>query len=159
MIDEGDLDPITPVLEWLAANAPDEPPGLSWGDARIGNMLFGDDFDVVGVMDWEQASLAGGAADLGWWLMFDDIHSIDQGVPRLEGLGSRQETIELWEERTGLEAVNVLWHEVFAGVKTALLSLRSRRVMNLGSLPHEPSNPFLERSYRLLDLALPVRSA
>ena len=30
-----------------------QPPGLVWGDARIGNMMFGDDFEVVAVMDWE----------------------------------------------------------------------------------------------------------
>jgi aminoglycoside phosphotransferase (APT) family kinase protein len=55
-------DDVAAVREWLWANTPDEPFGLSWGDARMGNMMFGDDFEVVGVMDWEQASLAGSIA-------------------------------------------------------------------------------------------------
>src|SRR5262245_35826908 len=38
-------------LAWLRDNAPeDEPLALSWGDARIGNMLFGDDGSVAGAL-------------------------------------------------------------------------------------------------------------
>jgi aminoglycoside phosphotransferase (APT) family kinase protein len=149
-------DTVRALLEWLATHVPTEPdPGLSWGDARIGNMMFGDDFEVVGVMDWEQASLAGPLADLGWWLLFDDIHSVDAGVDRLDGLGTRQETVDLWEELTGRRAHDLLWHEVFAGCKAGLLGLHSRRLLNLGSVARTRANPFLARSCHLLDLPLP----
>ncbi|WP_280397627.1 phosphotransferase family protein [Nocardia carnea] len=120
------------LLQWLTDNRPaDSVPGLSWGDARIGNIAFGPDFRVTAVMDWEQASLAGPVADLAWWLVFDDAHSTGLDVPRLDGLGTRDETIELWQDLTGLRAVDLHWHEVFACVKAGLLSLRTRRVLRL----------------------------
>ncbi|WP_018501220.1 phosphotransferase family protein [Parafrankia discariae] len=148
-------DAVRTLFEWLAANRPTEPvPGLSWGDARIGNMMFGADFEVVGVMDWEQASLAGPMADLGWWLHFDEIHSSFQGLARLDGLGTRQETIDLWEELTGRRVENLLWHEVFACVKTALLGLHTRRSMRLPVAGRSERGPYLQRAYRLLDLNL-----
>ena len=78
------------LLEWLQAHRPSSSvPGLSWGDARIGNIMYDNDFQVVGVMDWEQVSLAGPVADLAWWLLFDESLSAGQGVPRLDGLGTR----------------------------------------------------------------------
>ena len=49
-----------------------QPEGLVWGDARIGNMMFGDDFEVVAVMDWEQPSLGGALHDLAWWLVLSE---------------------------------------------------------------------------------------
>jgi aminoglycoside phosphotransferase (APT) family kinase protein len=150
-------DVVATLLDWLTRHAPVQAaPGLSWGDARIGNMMFGDDFEVVGVMDWEQASLAGPMADLGWWLFFDDIHSVDQGVRRLDGLGTRQETIDLWQELTGRQVEDLLWHEVFAGCKAGLLALRTRQLLTLDSVGGGHPNPFLARSCRLLDLPVPA---
>jgi len=149
-------DPVVALLEWLAERVPAQSaPGLSWGDARIGNMMFGDDFEVVGVMDWEQASLAGPMADLGWWLFFDEIHSVEVGVPRLDGLGTRQETIDLWQDLTARRIEDLLWHEVFAGCKAGLLALRSRHILNVGSMDVGRHNPYLARSCRLLDLPEP----
>lgn len=151
---------VSTLLEWLAANAPvAPPPALSWGDARVGNMMFGDDFRVVGVMDWEQASLAGPMADLGWWLVFDELHSADAGVARLDGLGTRQETIDLWQELTGCEVTDLLWHEVFAGCKAGLLALRSRSIMNVEAGQRRTSNPFLAKACTRLDLAVPPELA
>ncbi|WP_245568170.1 phosphotransferase family protein [Nocardia jiangxiensis] len=128
-------DVVLALFDWLDEHRPAASrPGLSWGDARIGNIMFDNDFRVVGVMDWEQSSLAGQVADLAWWLLFDDSLSIGQGVPRLDGLGTRTETIDLWQESTGLSTENLHWHEVFAGLKAGLFSLRSHRSM------HPPTN-------------------
>ncbi len=123
------------LLEWLATNQPSERmEGLSWGDARMGNMMFGSDFRLVGVMDWEQASLSGPLFDLGWWLFFDEAHSTGLGVPRLDGLGTRRETIERWEQRLGVKATDLLWYEAVAGFKVSVLSMRSR-VLATGTPP------------------------
>lgn len=142
-------DTVHELFSWITATRPPTPtPGLSWGDARIGNMMFGDDFGIVGVMDWEQASLAGPMADLGWWLLFDDIHSTEQGIPRLDGLGNRQKTLDLWQELTGRPVEHLHWHEVFAGLKAGLLALHTRRSMKLPAAGRP--NPFITRSRRLL---------
>jgi aminoglycoside phosphotransferase (APT) family kinase protein len=148
-------DVVHALFEWLKANQPATcRPGLSWGDARIGNIMFGDDFEVVGVMDWEQASLAGPMADLGWWLLFDDMHSTAQGIARLDGLGTRQETLDLWRELTGRQVEDLDWHEAFAGLKAGLLGQHSRRSMNL-PVSGRPS-PWLQHACRLAEIDTPV---
>lgn len=115
------LDQLRPFLDWVQTHLPDDSPrGLSWGDARLGNMMF-DGTRCTGVLDWEMASLGGPMVDLSWWLMFDINHSTDNGTVRLPGLGDRAETIALWEELTGLRAVNLEWHQVFSLLQLALL--------------------------------------
>jgi aminoglycoside phosphotransferase (APT) family kinase protein len=111
--------------EWLERNAPDEPDGLSWGDARIGNLAFGRDFRVKAVFDWEQATKAGIREDLGWWLLFDRYQVDGLGHPRLEGFGTREETIGLWEQVTGASAGDVSWFETFAGYKLSIIGIRA----------------------------------
>jgi aminoglycoside phosphotransferase (APT) family kinase protein len=109
-------------LEWMEANRPAEKPtALSWGDCRIANMLFHEG-DVQACLDWEMLSLGGHQMDLGWWLHLDDFHSFS--TPRLEGLGGRSETIELWEEGTGEKATDLHFYEVFAGFRFAVVLMR-----------------------------------
>jgi aminoglycoside phosphotransferase (APT) family kinase protein len=151
-----------PILEtardWLLANMPPEPPaGLMWGDARIGNMMFDNDFGVLGVMDWEQAALAGGIQDLGWWLFFDDLYSSCLGLRRLDGLGTRQETIDLWEQGTGLTARDVHWYEVFTGYKVAIIYVRLTQLQ--GAQPpgmNRSNNLFSRHLCELLGLPEPL---
>ncbi|OHV21349.1 hypothetical protein BBK14_26855 [Parafrankia soli] len=151
---------IRTLLDWLVDHRPSRTvPGLAWGDARIGNMMFGPDYEVVGVMDWEQASLADPLTDLGWWLFFGDIHSTDHGVPRLDGLGGREETIDAWRELTGRTVHDLHWYEVFAGVKTGLLALRSQRSLRIPKAEGAARNMFLTRACRLAELTPPEESA
>lgn len=113
---------IEDTIAWLESNVPAAPrDGLSWGDARIGNMMFDDHFCVAGVMDWEQLSLGGALNDLAWWLAVDDAHSVGMGLKRLEGLGNRQQTIDTWEALTGQSAADLHWYEVFTGFKLATI--------------------------------------
>ncbi len=65
---------------------------ISWGDSRIGNIIW-DDFRAAAVVDWEMASLAQPELDLGWWLYFDRQFSEGLGVPRPAGFGSHEDTI------------------------------------------------------------------
>jgi aminoglycoside phosphotransferase (APT) family kinase protein len=123
-------DPVWAMYEWLGANIPaDAANGFTWGDARVGNMMFGDDFRLVGVMDWEQANLSGTRMDLGWWLYFDDFHSTSRNLVRLDGLGTRDETIAFWEDRVGERAGDLTWYEVFTGFQVGLLSFRTMLIL------------------------------
>ncbi|MCB2061192.1 MAG: phosphotransferase family protein [Novosphingobium sp.] len=100
------------------------PPGLVWGDARIGNMMFDENFEVVAVVDWEQPSLGGALNDLGWWLVSAELmHGANDTRPHLEGMGTRQETIDLWEKVSGKSAANVEWYEDFTRLKMSCLSI------------------------------------
>lgn len=108
--------------DWMAANLPaHRPTALSWGDSRVGNILF-DNGRVSAVVDWEMLSLGGHMVDVGWWLFLDDYHALD--APRLPGLGSREETIALWEAGTGEQVEDLAWYEVFAGFRFAVVMMR-----------------------------------
>ncbi len=109
----------------LAETMPaDAPAGLVWGDARLGNMMFGDDFRVVAVMDWEQPSLGGALNDLAWFVTMAENWHRRPGKPWFEGMGSREETIALWEAVCGKSAAHLPWFEAFTRVKTTCTGLR-----------------------------------
>jgi len=103
-----------------------QPDGLVWGDARIGNMMFDDQMNVVAVMDWEQPSLGGALHDLAWFTVLSDImHGPNaQNGAYLEGMGSREETVARWEERTGKSAADLEWYEDFTHFKMSCTGLR-----------------------------------
>lgn len=120
-----------PVLEKamarLEANWPkNQPEGMVWGDARIGNMMFDEDFNVIAVMDWEQPSLGGALQDLAWFLVLSEtMHGPNAVLGRhLEGMGSREETIALWEEITGKSAADIEWYEEFTHLKMSCTGVR-----------------------------------
>ncbi len=102
-----------------------QPPGLVWGDARLGNMMFDTNFDVVAVMDWEQPSLGGALQDLGWWLVLSEtMHGASGDRPHLEGMGTRAETLALWSDITGISAADIEWYEDFTRLKMSCCSVR-----------------------------------
>jgi aminoglycoside phosphotransferase (APT) family kinase protein len=110
---------------WLCKHAPNDPDGMSWGDARIGNMSFDHDFRVKAVFDWEQATNAGVRQDLGWWLFFDRYQTEGLGHARLDGFGTRGETVDLWQEVSGVPAGDQVWYEAFAGYKLSIIGVRA----------------------------------
>ncbi|MCW2894966.1 MAG: aminoglycoside phosphotransferase [Actinomycetia bacterium] len=144
---------IEATYDWLERNLPQRrPTALSWGDARIGNMLFADG-NVRAVLDWEMASLGGHEMDLGWWLFLDRFHNLL--APRLDGLGTAEETIARWEAGTGEQALDLEWYEVFAGFRFAIVMKRIAHLAGSDSEDSERNNPVLHMLARQLDLAPP----
>ncbi len=110
--------------DWLWENKPSRTDtGLSWGDARIGNMIFRD-WKCVAVLDWETITLAGPRLDLAHWLMMDDYSAEGLGFERLAGLGTREDTVRLWEDLTGRRADQLDWHEVLAAFRLSVVMIR-----------------------------------
>ncbi|HRD99497.1 MAG TPA: phosphotransferase family protein [Rubrivivax sp.] len=110
--------------QWLLENQPhDEPVVLSWGDAKLGNCVCRDG-QVVGALDWEQATLASPVDDLAWWLMLDESLSTGYGVPRLAGLPTREETVAHWERASGHSARHLAYYDVFAAWRMAYVMAR-----------------------------------
>ena len=130
-------------LDWVATTVPAQhQTGFAWGDPRIGNILFDEGMRVQTLLDWDQASLAGPLADLGWWLLFDRLHGEDYGQPRLAGLGTRDETIERWQQLTGLRADHLDWYEILAGLRLAIVRFRGVKARELRGLwVPGPDNP------------------
>lgn len=123
------------IFDWLDERRPlAAPQGLSWGDARIGNMLFAGG-KCTAVLDWEMASLGGPLVDLAWWLLFDRIQDEDSGVARLDGLGSRTETIDLWGRLTGHDSRSLPWFEVLAAFQLAITRAKAFALRKARGLP------------------------
>jgi aminoglycoside phosphotransferase (APT) family kinase protein len=107
------------VRAWLDAHRPaSTTTSLSWGDARLENMIFDDDRTCAAVLDWEMVSLGGPLMDLGWWLNWDELRRA--GVyPIPEGYGTRAETLARWDECTGIATDGLEWYEMFAAYRLA----------------------------------------
>jgi aminoglycoside phosphotransferase (APT) family kinase protein len=59
-------------VKWLGDNIYDpEHLVLCWGDSRLSNILYGPQFDVAAVLDWEIAYIGDHEADLAWTLFVD----------------------------------------------------------------------------------------
>lgn len=111
--------------DWLVRNQPTgEPLVLSWGDAKLGNCVYGPDGNLVAALDWEQATLASPVDDLAWWLMLDQSTSTGYGLPRLEGLPSREETVAHWERASGFSAQHLPYYDVYAAWRMAYVMAR-----------------------------------
>lgn len=133
---------IVDTLEWLRQNMPrpEPPPSLLWGDARFGNAIFGDDFTVKAVLDWEMASVGPAEVDLGW--SFANRRSIQMGNGKpldheLPGFPDRAETIRRYERRLGRSVQPLDWYEVFGMMRigACLLSL-VRLLRGMGVTDH-----------------------
>lgn len=129
-VSENEPNPIAEAgRQWLSANRPGagepEPLALSWGDARLGNLIFRD-FRVAGVLDWEMASIGHPLQDLGWWFLVErallgDAHTGEPGAPTsLPGFPSKDDTIALWGKLTGLPTEDYDFYEVFAAFRLAV---------------------------------------
>lgn len=147
--------PITPVQQraqaWLHENRPLQiVPCLSWGDARLPNMIFRED-TCRAVLDWESVSLCGAENDLAWIIFYDWFITEAMGVERLEGIPDRDETLHIWSQRSGREPRAMLWHEVAA---TWRFSLLSDRAMHLAGVERAPfmvgPSPLLARLEELM---------
>lgn len=125
-------------LNWLADNDPhDDRIGLSWGDARLGNIIW-QDYKPAAVVDWEACALSPTEADLGWWLMFDRMSFDDVNVNRLSGYPTREEQAEYYEQISGREVRNPHYWEVFAIMRFCAIFIRlGDRLTNSGLLPPE----------------------
>lgn len=153
-------------LEWVRGNLPDveAPSGLSWGDARVGNMMFGDDLAVTGVLDWEMASIGEPELDFAWFLFLNRNHTEGMGLPVPAGFPTRAESIGRYEELLGRPLVNFAFHEVFAAVRATILMMRIGVMMiEAGLMPQDATmpvnNPASQLLAQLLDLPSPSEAA
>ncbi|MDY0006918.1 MAG: phosphotransferase family protein [Spongiibacteraceae bacterium] len=137
---EGQANPICAgALAWLRGNQPrQEPTTLCWGDARIGNMMFGPDGQVSAVLDWEMVTLGNPLQDIMWWWYMDRFFSAGIGLPRLEGLPDRAATLALWEAESGFSSDDAHYYEVFAGLRYGLIM--SRIMVGSGQTDQVASN-------------------
>jgi aminoglycoside phosphotransferase (APT) family kinase protein len=122
---------------WLRANQPpDDELVLSWGDSRIGNMIWRD-FRCVCVTDFENVAIAPRAYDLGWWLMFDRwSHDAMGSVPRLPGEPTREEQRAHYERCAQVRIGDTHYWEVLAAWRYCAIVVRvMNRAVARGEMP------------------------
>ena len=102
----------------------DRTAGVVWGDARVGNIIFGDDLSVAALLDWEGATTGPPEIDVAWWVMFDEFLCEAQGIQRLEGVAGRDETLARYEALGGRRLSNIVYYEILAGLVLSLINSR-----------------------------------
>ena len=100
-------------LAWLEANlADDTDTVLCWGDARIGNVLYRD-FEPVGVLDWEMATIGPREMDVSWMVFAHQVFETITGIPGMPGMPHflREEDVRAtYAEITGVELGDLHWY-------------------------------------------------
>jgi aminoglycoside phosphotransferase (APT) family kinase protein len=146
-----------PVIEalfaWLEERWPEESPSvLSWGDARVGNVLF-HNFEPVAILDWEAAAAGPRELDLGWLLFFHQYFQRFATMLEIEGMPhflERGRVLESYAELTGHQPQHIDWYLVYAALRQALTSIRvSSRAVHFGERerPDDPSDLILDRQH------------
>ncbi|MDY0070592.1 MAG: phosphotransferase family protein [Porticoccaceae bacterium] len=126
-------------FERLMSERPENAPvSVLWGDPSPSNILFANDSSgaVTVVLDWELANLGPAEVDLAWWLFFDDLFSHGMGVPRLEGLPNREETIAHYEAKLGRKVAPLDYYDLLATFRMAIVGMRAvDRQIERGTIP------------------------
>jgi aminoglycoside phosphotransferase (APT) family kinase protein len=131
-------------FEWLYEHWPgDAVPALSWGDARIGNVVYRD-FVPVALLDWEMASLGPRELDIGWMIFFhgffeDIVRSA--GLPGLPDLLCPADVADSYAEVSGYRPDQLDFYTVYAALRQAIITVRvAQRAIMFGQIP-APDDP------------------
>lgn len=129
----------------------DEGPAvLSWGDARIGNIVY-QGFTPAAVLDWEMASVGPRELDLAWLVFlhrfFQDLTE-GSGLPGLPGFLERGRTADRYAALTGHTPRDLDFHTLYAALRHAVVMLRiAYRRVHFGeaSLSDAPTGQEVDR--------------
>jgi aminoglycoside phosphotransferase (APT) family kinase protein len=129
------LEHVEDAFAWCVEHRPESAErALVWGDARLGNLIYGDDLAPRCVLDWEMAVLGPAELDLGWYLFLD--RTALQFTERLAGFPEREGTIARYGSRLGRGIREVDWYEAWGGVRAACIQVRLGLVFyELGVFP------------------------
>jgi aminoglycoside phosphotransferase (APT) family kinase protein len=121
----------TETMDWLAANRPDDVRiCVIHNDFRFDNMVLDgpDTLNVVGVLDWEMATLGDPLMDLAgvvaYWVQADDDEVAQRARKQpthLPGMPTRREVVDHYCDRMGLSAGNWTFYEVFGQFRLAVI--------------------------------------
>jgi len=145
-------------FDWLIANWPAEPPAVvSWGDARIGNIIYRD-FQPVAVLDWEMAGLGPRELDLGWMIylhrFFQDLAE-QMGMKGMPDFMLLDDVVESYERVSGYKPQDLRFYILYAALRQAIIMSRiTRRQVHFGEaeMPTDPDHTFMH--HRSLDAML-----
>jgi len=126
-----ELPQVAAVATWLEANRPDtQRTALIHGDYRLGNLMFRRTAParVLGVLDWEMATLGDPLADLGYltatYAQAGEPATFMQlsGVTALPGYLNREQLADRYNRHFGLDLSALPWYQALALWKAAIFS-------------------------------------
>ncbi len=119
------------VIAWLKANMPDDVKTcVIHNDYRFDNVVLNPDnpFEIIGVLDWEMATLGDPLMDLGntlaYWVEADDdpqFQLMRRQPTHLKGMLTRKEVVEYYLGKSGLSLQNFDFYEVYGLFRLAAI--------------------------------------
>jgi aminoglycoside phosphotransferase (APT) family kinase protein len=134
-------------FDWLDAHWPghESTPALSWGDARIGNVLY-DDFTPAALLDWEMAGLGPPELDVAWiiyaHLVFQSLAEVF-ALPGLPDFMTVTDVTAQYEKLRGYAVRDLRFYLVYAAVQWGIVFLRTgQRQAHFGEreMPADPQD-------------------
>lgn len=120
------------VIAWLRAHTPEDvATRVIHNDFRLDNVVLdpADPTRVVGVLDWEMATLGDPLMDLGntlaYWVQADDdpiARATRRQPTHLPGMLTRAEVVRYYCERTGLHPARFAFYEVYGIFRLAAIA-------------------------------------
>ena len=117
------------IMRWLRTHLPDdEPLCMTHNDFRFDNLVLDlqDPTRIIGVLDWELASIGNPLMDLGnmlsYWIQADDdflARSMRRQPTHLPGMLSRDEVLAYYAEKTGFAVSDFTFYEAFGYFRLA----------------------------------------
>ncbi len=119
------------VMDWLKSNMPaDCGQSLIHNDFRLDNVVLNeqDPLQIMGVLDWEMATVGDPLMDLGnslaYWVEAGDepqFQMMRRQPTHLKGMLTRNEVIEYYLEKTGRQVESFTFYEVYGLFRLAVI--------------------------------------
>jgi aminoglycoside phosphotransferase (APT) family kinase protein len=139
-------------FDWLDAHWPggESAAVVSWGDSRIGNVLYRD-FRPVAVLDWEMAGVGPREIDLAWFIhahrVFEDLATM-LGLPGMPDFMRRDDVVNRYAAASGYQPADLDFYEVYCAVQWGIVYLRTgARQVHFGEreMPPDPDELLYNR--------------
>jgi aminoglycoside phosphotransferase (APT) family kinase protein len=142
------VDPYADVIAWLRSRQPERESRLCviHNDYRFDNVVLdpADPLRIVGVLDWEMATIGDPLMDLGGSLAYwveadddDDFRALRRQPTHAEGMMTRREVIDYYGARTGLDVSDFAFYEVFGLFRLMVIAQQIYRRYVLGQTTNE----------------------
>lgn len=119
------------VMQWLKANMPEDcGQVLIHNDFRFDNVVLNPDNpnEVIGVLDWEMATVGDPLMDLGnslaYWVQADDdpqFQMMRRQPTHIPGMLMRDEVVEYYLDKTGRKVESFVFYEVYGLFRLAVI--------------------------------------
>jgi|TARA_R110002020_G_scaffold122708_3_gene278489 aminoglycoside phosphotransferase (APT) family kinase protein len=120
------------IIRWLAQNMPkQESICMTHNDFRFDNLVLDvdDPTRIIGVLDWELATLGNPLMDLGnslaYWIQADDdriARSTRRQPTHLPGMLTRQQVIDYYCDKMGVNVADFRFYEVFGLFRLSVIA-------------------------------------